>query len=282
MLYLVATPIGNLKDISQRAIDALKSCDYIASEDTRHTLQLLNALDIKKKLVSYHEHNKEESGQRILKDIMEGKNVCLVTDAGCPAISDPGEDLVKLMHENSQPVTVIPGACAAISALMLSPFSSKRFCFEGFPPAKAGERKAFFERLIDEKRTSIVYEAPHKLKKTLETARKILGDDRMVSLVKEITKIHETVFVGTLKTVSEYFETNEPKGEYVLVIEGVMESLPEKKDIPQTEDIEKTVKNNYEELIKNGFTRKDAMRKIAVDNHLSRNEVYSILLRILS
>jgi 16S rRNA (cytidine1402-2'-O)-methyltransferase len=163
---------------------------------------------------------------------------------------------------------------------MLSPFSSKRFCFEGFPPTKAGERKAFFERLVNEERTSIVYEAPHKLIKTLETARKVLGDDRRVSLVKEITKIHETVFVDTLKTVSKYFEMNEPKGEYVLVIEGVSGKII-KNDIPHAEDIEKTVKDNYEELIKNGFTRKDAMRKIAVDNHLSRNEVYSLLLRVL-
>ncbi len=279
MLYLVATPIGNLSDISKRAIEALENCDYIASEDTRHTLRLLNAFGIKKKLVSYHQHNMEKSGQSILNDVMSGKDVCLVSDAGCPAISDPGNELVKLMHENNQKVSVIPGANAAISALMISPFNTSSFCFEGFPPVKISLKKKFFEKIQKETRTCIIYEAPHKIVKTIDVAKQILGGDRMISVVKEITKIHETVIVDTIENISRYFALNEPKGEYVIVIEGkkdITDEIVNKKPL----NIDEIVKMQYEEHIKNGFSRKDAMRKIAVDNNMSRNEVYSILFSV--
>lgn len=277
MLYLVATPIGNLSDISKRAIETLSSCDYIASEDTRHTLRLLNALGIKKKLVSYHQHNMESSGINILMDVMSGMNVCLVSDAGCPAISDPGNELVKLMHQNDQKVTVIPGANAAISALMISPFDTSAFCFEGFPPVKSSQKKDFFEKIKNESRTCIIYEAPHKLIKTINLAKQIMGGKRKVSLVKEITKIYETVIVDSLDGISAYLEQNEPKGEYVIVFEGNTDMHQETNNVPNNTDQDITIK--YEELIKNGFSRKDAMRKIAVMYNISRNDVYAILFR---
>jgi 16S rRNA (cytidine1402-2'-O)-methyltransferase len=276
VLYLIATPIGNLSDISKRAIETLSNCDYIACEDTRHTLRLLNALGIKKKLVSYHQHNMETSGHNILKDIMTGMNVCLVSDAGCPAISDPGNELVKLLYENNLRVTVIPGANAAISALMMSPFDTSSFCFEGFPPTKISQKKAFFEKIRDESRTCIIYEAPHKLVKTIDLAKKILGAERMVTLVKEITKIYETVVVDCLENIAEYLLLNEPKGEYVIIFKGCTTTDQQmKKD--QAPDTEQSIRFQYDELIKNGYSRKDAMRKIAVNCNISRNEVYTIL-----
>ncbi|HOD93399.1 MAG TPA: 16S rRNA (cytidine(1402)-2'-O)-methyltransferase [Clostridia bacterium] len=276
MLYLVATPIGNLSDISKRAIETLTNCDYIASEDTRHTLRLLNALDIKKKLVSYHQHNMESSGLSILNDVIAGMNVCLVTDAGCPAISDPGNELVKLMYQYNQKVTVIPGANAAISALMISPFDTSSFCFEGFPPVKSSLKKEFFEKIRDESRTCIIYEAPHKLVKTINLAKQIVGGERRISLVKEITKIYETVVVDSLDGISKYLEQNEPKGEYVIIFEGSSKTVQEHENI-EPDNREQDILSLYEELIKNGFPRKDAMRKIAVKYNISRNEVYSVL-----
>ena len=275
MLYLVATPIGNLSDISKRAIETLTNCDYIASEDTRHTLRLLNALGIKKKLVSYHQHNMESSGQSILKDVMNGMDVCLVSDAGCPAISDPGNELVKLMHLHNQKVTVIPGPNAAISALMISPFDTSSFCFEGFPPVKISEKRQFFEKIRNESRTCIVYEAPHKLIKTIDVARQVMGGNRRVSLVKEITKIYETVVVDSLDGIAEYLEQNPPKGEYVLVFEGNTDTNNETENpCPHSQ---RDIAEKYEELIKNGFSRKDAMRKVDVLFNMSRNDVYAIL-----
>lgn len=280
MLYLVATPIGNLSDISKRALDTLSSCDYIAAEDTRHTLRLLNAYDIKKKLVSYHQHNMEKSGQSILQDVIAGMNVCLVTDAGCPAISDPGNELVKLMYEHNQKVTVIPGANAAISALMISPFDTSSFCFEGFPPTKISLKKEFFERIRERDCTCVIYEAPHKLIKTIDLAKQILGADRRISLVKEITKIYETVVVDTLEGISSYLLQNEPKGEYVIVIEKNMQVV-QKEQEDLLENKEDIVKSQYDLLTKNGLSRKDAMRKIAVDNNMSRNEVYALLFGVV-
>lgn len=283
MLYLVATPIGNLSDISLRAIETLKNCDYIACEDTRHTLKLLNHYEIKKKLVSYHEHNKRESGLKILEDLKNGKKVALVSDAGCPAISDPGNDLVKLMYEHNIPVSVIPGANAALSALMISPFDTDRFCFDGFLPLKESHRKAYFQELKKEERTTVLYEAPHKLKKTLKDLEKHLGQERRICLVKEITKIYESVQLGTIKEVLDYFEDNNPKGEYVLLVEGYKELEGDstlKGIIKESSfDSEKeAVIASYEGYINKGLSNKDALRNTAIELNLSRNKVYSYIL----
>ena len=222
-LYLVGTPIGNLGDLSPRAVEILASADFIAAEDTRVSLKLLNHFGIKKPLVSYYEHNKSESGQRLLERLLSGESCALVTDAGMPAISDPGEDIVKLCAENGVTVSVIPGPCAAPSALAVSGLPTGRFTFEGFLPVDNKERRARLSSLSGEKRTMIFYEAPHKLKKTLSDLSEAFGADRRISLVRELTKIHEEVIRVTLGKAALLYADAEPRGEFVLVVEGAKE-----------------------------------------------------------
>ena len=219
-LYLVATPIGNLADISERAIKVLSEADFIAAEDTRNSLRLLSALGIKNELVSYHEHNKKSSGERLVTRLLSGESCALITDAGMPAISDPGEDIVKLCAEAGITVSVIPGACAAVSALSLSGLATGRFAFEGFLSANKGERKKQLDRVKNEDRTLIFYEAPHKLKATLADMAEVFGSDRKLSLCREITKLNEEIKRTTLGKAVSFYSTNEPRGEFVLVVEG--------------------------------------------------------------
>ena len=214
VLYLVGTPIGNLADISERALKVLSEVDFIAAEDTRNSAKLLMALGIKKELISYHEHNKVTSGERIAARLLSGESCALITDAGMPAISDPGEDMVALCAESGIPVSVIPGPCAAISALALSAISTRRFVFEGFLSANKGERRKRLSELSSEIRTVIFYEAPHKLKATLADMVEAFGEDRRISLCRELTKLTEEVIRTTVGKANEYYSENEPRGEY--------------------------------------------------------------------
>ncbi len=267
MLYLVATPIGNLKDISRRALDVLETCDVIACEDTRRTIKLLNAYNIKKKLISYHRHNEREAGEHLLQIAREGNDICLVSDAGCPGISDPGEYLVKLFYENQMEVSVIPGANAALSALVLSGLNTEKFVFEGFLPSTKKRRIDRLKEMNCEERTMIFYEAPHRIFKCLTDMAKVFGDERKAAAVKEITKVYERVFRGTLNELTDEFEGKEPKGEFVVVVEGG--------EGPVQEIPEKSIEDTYADLIAGGTDRKEALRIIAKQNNMSRRDVYS-------
>lgn len=267
MLYLVATPIGNLKDISQRALEVLRGCDIVACEDTRRTIKLLNAYEIKKKLLSYHKHNEREAGESLLEMARSGMEICLVSDAGCPGISDPGEYLVKLFYENGMEVSVIPGPNAALSALVLSGLKTEKFIFEGFLPNTTKKRVDRLKEMANEERTMIFYEAPHRLYKCLADMSKVFGHDRNASAVKEITKLYEKCFRGNLGELCDIFEKKEPKGEFVIVVEGgkgPVEAIPEK-----------SIEETYSELIESGTDRKEALRIIAKQHNISRRDVYS-------
>lgn len=273
-LYLVATPIGNLADISERAIKVLSEADFIAAEDTRNSLRLLSALGIKNELVSYHEHNKKSSGERLVTRLLSGESCALITDAGMPAISDPGEDIVKLCAEAGITVSVIPGACAAVSALSLSGLATGRFAFEGFLSANKGERKKQLDRAKNEDRTLIFYEAPHKLKATLADMAEVFGNDRKISLCREITKLNEEIKRTTLGEAVAFYSTNEPRGEFVLVVEGFSgESISDETSallsLPPEEHVAK-----YEG---DGLARMDAIKKAAKDRGMSKSELYKIL-----
>ena len=274
-LYLCATPIGNLGDMTPRVIETLRGVDLIAAEDTRNSIRLLNYFEIKTPMTSYHEYNKVEKAEQILSWLREGKNIALVTDAGTPAISDPGEVLVSKCMEARIPVTSLPGCCACITALTLSGLSTRRFCFEGFLPADKKERKLILEELRKETRTIILYEAPHHLKKTLVELLMELGE-RRITLCRELTKKFETVFPTTLEGAVSYYEENEPKGEYVLVLEG----LSRKKLIEDKQgEWEKLTIEEHMEIYENqGMERKDAMKKVAADRGISKREVYQALL----
>lgn len=267
MLYLVATPIGNLKDISERALEVLRGCDIIACEDTRRTIKLLNAYDIKKKLFSYHKHNEREAGGKLLEMAKEGQVICLVSDAGCPGISDPGEALVRLFYDNGLEVSVIPGASAALSALVLSGLNTEKFVFEGFLPSTAKKRMERLSELAGEQRTMIFYEAPHRISKCLSDMAKAFGEDRKSAVVKEITKIHETVFRGSLGTLLGIFNEKTPKGEFVIILEGGEGPVQEKPT--------KSVDETYAELLEKGIDRKEALRETARLFNISRRDVYS-------
>ena len=267
MLYLVATPIGNLKDISHRAIEVLGECDIVACEDTRRTIKLLNAYNIKKKLVIYHRHNEREAGEHLLQKAREGNEICLVSDAGCPGISDPGEYLVKLFYENQMEVSVIPGPNAALSALVLSGLNTEKFVFEGFLPSTAKRRVERLKEMNCEERTMIFYEAPHRIHKCLTDMTKVFGEKRKAAAVKEITKVYERVFRGTVKELAIEFEGKEPKGEFVIIVEGG--------DGPVQEIPEKSIEEAYAELIAGGTDRKEALRIIAKQYNISRRDVYS-------
>ena len=272
MLYLVPTPIGNLGDISQRCRETLENADFIAAEDTRVTLKLLNHLGIKKSLVSYYEHNKAFKGDKIVDRILAGETCALVSDAGSPAISDPGEDLVKQCAAAGIPVCAIPGPCAAITALSISAQSTGRFCFEGFLSTAKKSRREHLESLKNEHRTMIFYEAPHKLLATLADMAEVFGGDRSISLCRELTKLHEEVVRTTLsEAVAKYTEAP-PKGEFVLVVAG---APAEKKEVPSETDAAARVA----QLLQQGLSRKDAVKQAAAELGLPKNIVYDIALK---
>ena len=272
MLYLVPTPIGNLGDISQRCRETLEAADFIAAEDTRVTLKLLNHLGIKKSLVSYYEHNKAAQGSRIVERILGGETCALVSDAGSPAISDPGEDLVKQCAGAGIPVCAIPGPCAAITALSISGQATGRFCFEGFLSTAKKSRREHLESLKSEQRTMIFYEAPHKLLTTLADMAEVFGGERPLSLCRELTKLHEEVVRTTLAEALERYTQTPPKGEFVLIVAG---AKPEEKEIPSETD----AAARLAELTAQGLSRKDAVKQTAKELGLSKNAVYGIALK---
>ena len=271
MLYLVATPIGNLGDFSPRAAETLAQADFIAAEDTRVSVKLLNHFDIKKPLVSYHEHNRAAAGQAILARLLAGETCALVTDAGTPAISDPGQELVALCAENGVTVQAVPGCCAAIAALAVSGLDTRRFTFEGFLPSGKKERRAALEELTGEARTMVFHEAPHRLRATLGDMAEVLGD-RPAALCRELTKLHEESVRTTLEQAAAYYAANEPRGEYVLVVAG----RPRQDRPPLTleEGVARVLR-----LRADGIRMKDAVRQVADDTGLSRNELYDAALR---
>ncbi len=267
-LYLVATPIGNLSDLSDRAYKVLSEVDFIAAEDTRNTGKLLSAIGISKSMTSYYEHNKKSSGEHILKRLLEGQSCALVTDAGTPAISDPGEDIVRECINAGIKVTSVPGAAAVIVALTLSGMNTRRFAFEGFLPVKGRERKEMLTELSTERRTLVLYEAPHKLKNTLDDLLEHFGGDRRIALCRELTKLNEEVMRCTLTEAVEYYTQNDPRGEYVLVIEG-----------SSTEAIgafwqDMTVDAHIEYYISQGMKKMDAIKQVAKDRGVPKNEIY--------
>ena len=271
ILYLVPTPIGNLGDISLRAKQTLENADFIAAEDTRVTLKLLNHLEIKKSLVSYYEHNKTFKGSRIVERILAGETCALVSDAGSPAISDPGEDLVKQCAQAGITVCAIPGPCAAITALSISGQATGRFCFEGFLSMSKKSRREHLDSLRGEKRTMIFYEAPHKLMNTLEDMTQVFGADRPISFCRELTKLHEQVLRTTLGEAIAYYTEKPPKGEFVLVVAGAPE---EEKELPSATDAAARVK----QLMAQGLSRKDAVKQTAQELNLPKNTVYDAAL----
>ena len=272
-LYLVPTPIGNLGDISRRCRDTLAEADFIAAEDTRVTLKLLNHLELKKPLVSYYEHNKAESGPRIAARLLAGESCALVTDAGSPAISDPGEDLVALCAREGIPVSAIPGPCAAVTALSISGLPTGRFTFEGFLSTAKKSRRAHLDSLRAERRTMIFYEAPHKLCATLDDLAAAFGGDRRISLCRELTKLHEEVIRTTLDGARARYAEQPPRGEYVLVIEGA----PEPEATAFTLDDALTLVAAH---MAKGLSRKDAVREAAAATGFPRNQIYDAALKL--
>ena len=273
-LYLVATPIGNLSDLSERAVKVLSEVDFIAAEDTRNTGHLLSYLHIQKPLVSYHEHNKRERGENICDRLQGGESCALVTDAGTPAISDPGEDLVDLCAERGITVTSVPGCCAGITALTLSGLPTRRFTFEGFLSVNKAERKKHLDSLKNEPRTMIFHEAPHKLKTTLTDLRDTFGDTRRISLCRELTKLNEEVLRLTLAEAVAYYEENAPRGEYVLVVEGAGEGS----EAAEAFWTDMTVPDHVAYYVGQGMTKKDAIKAAAKDRGVPKNEVYQQVL----
>ena len=271
ILYLVATPIGNLGDFSPRAVETLAQADFIAAEDTRVSVKLLNHFDIKKPLVSYHEHNRAAAGQAILTRLLSGETCALVTDAGTPAISDPGQELVTLCAENGVTVQAIPGCCAAVAALAVSGLDTRRFTFEGFLPSGRKERRAALEELTGETRTMVFHEAPHRLRQTLADMAELLGD-RPAALCRELTKLHEDTVRTTLAQAAAYYAANEPRGEYVLVVAG-----REKQTAPAL-TLEEGVARVLA-LRDGGMKLKDAVRRVSDDTGLPRNALYDTALK---
>lgn len=274
-LYLCATPIGNLGDMTPRVVETLRNVDIIAAEDTRNSLKLLTHFEIHTPMTSYHEYNKVEKAHALIAKMAQGQDVALITDAGTPAISDPGEVLVKLCHEAGIHVTSLPGAAACITALTLSGLSTRRFSFEGFLPPDKKERAEVMEECRDESRTMIFYEAPHHLKKTLQELYTALGD-RHVTLCRELTKKFETVMPTTLQSALDFYEANEPRGEYVLVIEG--RSREEKRQEARENWLEMPVEEHVALYERQGMDRKDAMKQAAKDRGVSKRDIYQALL----
>ena len=274
-LYLCATPIGNLEDMTFRAVRTLKEVDLIAAEDTRNSIKLLNHFEIRTKMTSYHEFNKVEKARYLVEKMLEGLNVAVITDAGTPGISDPGEELVRQCMEAGIVVTSIPGACAAVNALIISGRPTRRFAFEAFLPADKKERREILEKLEHETRTMVLYEAPHRLIKTLNELYDVLGD-RKISLCKELTKRHENVFATTIKGALAFYEENEPRGEYVLVIEG--KTFEELKKESQEEFLSITIEEHMERYLSSGMDKKSVMIQVAKDRGISKRDVYQALL----
>ena len=276
-LYLCATPIGNLGDMTPRVIETLESVDVIAAEDTRNSIKLLNHFNIKTPMTSYHEYNKIEKAETLIAQMQSGKNIALITDAGTPAISDPGEVLVQKCQEAGIVVTSLPGPAACITALTLSGLSTRRFCFEGFLSADKKERKAVLEDLKEESRTMILYEAPHHLKGTLKELYGVLGN-RKITLCRELTKKFETVFPTTLEDALEYYESNDPRGEYVLVLEG--KSHQQKEEEKQASFSEMSIEDHMKIYEDKGVDRKEAMKLVAKERGISKRDVYNYLLSL--
>lgn len=274
-LYLCATPIGNLEDITLRVLRTLEEVDLIAAEDTRNSIKLLNHFEIKTPMTSYHEYNKIEKAYQLVDKMKSGLNVALITDAGTPGISDPGEDLVRICYESGIEVTSLPGAAAVITALTLSGLPTRRFAFEAFLPREKKERQTILASLKKETRTIILYEAPHHLKKTLEELFEVL-EDRPITLCRELTKRYETAFQTTLSGAISYYKENEPKGEFVLVIQGKQpeELLQEERQAWESLSLEEHMAH-YEEQ---GISRKEAMKLVAKDRGISKRDVYAALL----
>lgn len=270
-LYLCATPIGNLGDISARCLEVLENADLIAAEDTRRTVQLLNHFGISKPLTSYHEHNKREKGEYIISLLKDGKNVAQVSDAGTPAISDPGEDLVKLCIENDITVTSIPGPVAGINALILSGLPTRRFSFEGFLSVNKRHRSEHLNSLKNDAHTLIFYEAPHKLKTTLADMASVFGGERRIALVRELTKLHEEIIRTTLDGAMSLYSEKSPRGEYVLILEGASETAEETDEWWTSLSVAEQV----EKYISDGLSSKDAIKKTAANRNIPKRDVYS-------
>lgn len=271
---MCATPIGNLQDMTPRVVETLRTVDVIAAEDTRNSIRLLNHFDIHTPMTSYHEYNKVEKARRLVEQLRSGQNIALITDAGTPAISDPGEVLVQMCQENGIPVTSLPGPAACITALTLSGLSTRRFCFEGFLSGEKKERKEILEELKSESRTIILYEAPHHLVRTLGELAEALGD-RRITLCRELTKKFETVMPTTLKQALEYYESEEPRGEYVLVLEGKSRREKRREEIASWESM--SIEEHMTHYESRGMERKEAMKQVAKDRGISRREVYASL-----
>ena len=272
MLYLVATPIGNLADLSERAVKVLSEVDLIAAEDTRNSRRLLAALGIQKPMVSYHDHNRRERGEELVRHLRSGGSCALITDAGTPGISDPGEDMVALCAEEDIPVTLIPGACAAINALVLSGLPTAKFVFEGFLPAKQSDRKKVLTAMQNEQKTVIFHEAPHKLRATLTDMCDILGGDRRIALCRELTKLNEEIIRTTLGGACELYCEKEPRGEYVLVVEGAKSGTSEVFWENMTE------REHVDFYISQGISKNDAIKAAAKDRGVHKSEIYKLMI----
>ncbi|MCX4315752.1 MAG: 16S rRNA (cytidine(1402)-2'-O)-methyltransferase [Lachnospiraceae bacterium] len=279
MLYLCATPIGNLEDITVRVLRVLKEVDLIAAEDTRNSIKLLNHFEIHTPMTSYHEFNKYDKAKVLVEKMLAGMDVALITDAGTPGISDPGEELVRQAYDAGLSVTSLPGAAACVTALTLSGLSTRRFAFEAFLPTEKKERAEILESLKRESRTIVLYEAPHRLVRTLEELADVLGN-RAVSVCKELTKRHETVCRFHLEEAAAYYQEWEPKGEYVLVIEG--KSLEEQREERQAEKRKLPLTEQMEQYLAQGFSKKEAMKAVAAERGISRRDVYQMLLELES
>ena len=272
MLYLVATPIGNLSDLSERAVKVLSEVDLIAAEDTRNSAKLLNILGIKKPMVSYHDHNRRERGEELCQRLAGGESIALITDAGTPGISDPGEDMVALCAERGLPVTLIPGACAGICARVLSGLPTGKFVFEGFLPPKSSDRRARLRELSGEKRTIVFHEAPHKLVSALTDMAEILGETRRIALCRELTKLNEEIVRTTLGQARDHYSENDPRGEFVLVVEGASGE-----DKPFWAELDE--KAHVAHYVSLGMSKNDAIKAAARDRGVPKNEVYQKVIK---
>lgn len=274
-LYLCATPIGNLEDMTYRVVRTLGEVDLIAAEDTRNSVRLLNHFGIKTPMTSYHEYNKIEKGKKLIEKLKDGMQIALVTDAGTPGVSDPGEELVKMCYEEGIEVTSLPGAAACITALTLSGLSTRRFAFEAFLPTDKKEKQSVLNELINETRTMVLYEAPHRLVRTLRELLERLGD-RRITVCRELTKKHETTFATTLGEALAYYEANEPKGECVLVIEGKSREELRQEEVAKWEEM--SIEEHMDFYLDQGVDKKEAMKKVAKDRGIGKRDVYQMLI----
>lgn len=278
ILYLVATPIGNLEDMTYRAVRILSEADIIAAEDTRNSIKLLNHFDIKTPMTSYHEFNKYDKADKLIGDLLAGKNVAVITDAGTPGISDPGEVLVDKAYDNGITVVPVPGACAAVNALIASGLPTRRFSFEAFLPQDKKERRAVLAELSHEKRTIIIYEAPHRLTKTLAELADVFGEDRRLTICKELTKKHESFNRTTFKEAFGFFSEQEPRGEYALVIEGMSDA--EEAEIEQEKWKDISIEEHITQKMAEGMTKKDAIKAVAEERGIPKRDVYSVGMKL--